>query len=197
MQVHYYEATALCHPGNLPGQPVTLEDYHRTAWRLFAGEAHHAAAERPFVFRTEWLSAERHVFIIRSAQPFAHAQTRTMDIRQGSTMTLEWHWVPSVSTRLSANGARLPRSRHVPAPRERWETLAAERLHRQGFSVMPDTLTFCPLGQWQHRYHRPYRQHVVLVSAEVEVIDERLAANAWLQGVSRLRAYGMGMLCAV
>lgn len=74
MQVYYYEASALCHPGNPPGQSVTLDDHHRTAWQLFSGDAHYPQQERPFVFRAQAFTQTQHLFIIRSAVPFPHAE---------------------------------------------------------------------------------------------------------------------------
>ncbi|RUR29716.1 type I-E CRISPR-associated protein Cas6/Cse3/CasE [Vreelandella andesensis] len=195
MQVHYYEATALCHPGHAPDQTVTLENYHRTAWQLFSGGAHTPARQRPFIFRFDWLTQERHLFSVRSAHEFPHATKRGLALCQGDTLRLEWCWVPTIATRLSPSGEKLSRSQHIPAPRERWENVVTQRMLHQGFNIKADTLSFSPLGSWQHKPHHPSHQSVVLVNAEVTVIDEAHAANAWLQGVSRLRAYGMGMLC--
>ncbi|MDR5899477.1 hypothetical protein QC823_10800 [Halomonas vilamensis] len=195
MQVHYYEASALCDPGHAPGQPVTLEDYHRTAWQLFTGDTHYPKRERPFIFRVEWLTQERHFFTVRAAGEFPHAEKHHVSLHQGATLTLDWHWVPTVATRLSSTGERLTRSQHIPAPRERWANLITERMQRQGLNVDTQTLSFCPLGEWQHRRNQPQLQRVIWVSAQVSVIDEAAAAQAWLNGVSRLRAYGMGMLC--
>ncbi|WP_171703270.1 type I-E CRISPR-associated protein Cas6/Cse3/CasE [Vreelandella azerica] len=195
MQVHYYEATALCHPGNVPDQVVTLEDYHRKAWQLFTDHAHYRQRERPFIFRADWLTQSRHLFTIRSIHEFPHAQHHCVDVSHGTELSLSWQWVPTMSTRLSPTGQRLKRSQHIPAPRERWPNLLVERMEHQGFAIDPATLSISPLGKWHHRRQKAQQQEVVWVDAQVKVIDETLAANAWLKGVSRLRAYGMGMLC--
>lgn len=196
MQVHYYEASALCHPGNPPGQPVTLDDYHRTAWRLFTGDAHYPQRERPFIFRTQALTQTQHLFIIRSALDFPHAEKRTLSLTKGTTLALEWHWVPTVATRLSPSGERLPRSQHIPAPRERWAGLITQRMQHQGWAIAPESLGFYPQGHWPQQRQQGVQHPVVRVCAQAAVIDAPLAAAAWLQGVSRLRAYGLGMLCA-
>lgn len=194
MIVHYYEAAALCHPGHRPGHSPTLDDYHRTAWRLFAGESHHPRRERPFLFRFESLAADRHLLMLRAAAPFPGATARQQAFQPGEALTLEWLWVPSVATRLSPAGERLPRSRHVPAPRERWESLLRERLQRQGLRASADQIRCLPLGRWQQRSDLSAWHDVVQVSAQVTVQDTERAAHAWLGGISRLRAYGMGML---
>lgn len=194
MIVHYHEAAALCHPGHPPGQAPTLDDYHRTAWRLFTGDAHHPGKARPFLFRFEALGEDRHLLMLRSAAPFPGAAPRQQAFEAGSTMTLEWAWVPSVATRLSPEGERLARSRHVPAPRERWETLLSERLARQGMQASPDTIRCLPIGRWQQRHDLPVWHEAVQVRARVTVQDAQQAVQAWLGGLSRLRAYGMGLL---
>jgi hypothetical protein len=195
MQVHYYEVSALCHPGHTPEHPITLDDYHRTAWQLFSGDAHYPRRERPFIFRVQWLTQEQHLFSIRSAREFPHAEKRLLTFEEGTTWRLAWHWVPTVATRLSPSGEKLPRSQHILAPRERWADLMVERMQRQGWQVMTDSLRFDPLGRWPHQRQQPTQHPVVLVNAEATVINASMAASAWLQGVSRLKAYGMGMLC--
>lgn len=195
MHVYYYEASALCHPGNPPSQSVTLDDHHRTAWQLFSGDAHYPQQERPFVFRAQSLTQTQHLFMIRSAVPFPHAEKRVLSLTLGTTLAVEWHWMPTVATRLSPSGERLPRSQHTLAPRERWEHLVAERMQRQGWALAPESLCFYPQGRWPLK-HSSTQHTVVSVRAQATVVDATLAAAAWLQGVSRLRAYGMGMLCA-
>ena len=195
MQVHYYEASALCHPGNTSGHPVTLNDYHRTAWHLFSGDTHYHHRERPFIFRAQWLTQEQHLFSVRSARDFPHAEKRVLTLNEGTTLQLEWHWVPTVATRLSASGERLPRSQHIPALRERWASLIIERMQRQGWAINVDSVRFYPLGRWPQQHKLSVQHPVVRVCAEASVIDASLAATAWFQGVSRLRTYGMGMLC--
>ena len=194
MIVHYYEAAALCHPGHPPGQIPTLDDYHRTAWRLFAGEAHHPQQERPFLFRFDALEGDRHLFTLRADRPFPGARQQQLTLDVGDRLRLAWHWVPSVATRLSPLGERLSRSRHVPAPRERWEGLLSERLARQGLWAAPEQIACLPVGRWQQRDGLPAWHEVVHVNAEVYVESPEKAALAWLGGLSRLRAYGMGLL---
>jgi hypothetical protein len=41
-------------------------------------------------------------------------------------------------------------------------------------------------SRWYQRVH---------VQADLHIEDTQKAAQAWLSGVSRLKAYGMGMLC--
>jgi len=88
----------------------------------------------------------------------------------------------------------LTRRRHVPAPRERWETLLSERLARQGMQASPDTIRCLPIGRWQQRHDLPVWHEAVQVRARVTVQDAQQAVQAWLGGLSRLRAYGMGLL---
>jgi uncharacterized protein YegJ (DUF2314 family) len=82
----------------------------------------------------------------------------------------------------------------VPAPRERWESLLSERLQRQGLQASADQIRCLPLGRWQQRSDLLAWHDVVQVSAQVTVQDAERTAHAWLGGISRLRAYGMGML---
>lgn len=195
--VHYYEASALCCPSASRPTSPTLDDYHQAAWRLFAGNTHYAPEMRPFLFCFEPLTPGQHLLMLRSAIEFPHSQAKQKVMRQGDVIRLEWYWVPSVATRLSPTGERLTRSKHIPAPRERWETLLSERLLQHGFVVTPEAIRCTPLGQWPMSEQQAYWYQRVLVSAEARVGDAGKAAQAWLSGVSRLKAYGMGMLCQV
>lgn len=194
MTVHTFEAAVLCHPGHAPGQAPTLDDYHRTAWRLFTGDTHYPQGERPFLFRFDVLDGDRHLLRLRSDRSFPGAHQRQQTFTAGTTRHLEWLWVPSVATRLSPSGERLPRSRHIPAPRERWESLLSERLMRHGLTAQPDRIHCLPLGRWQQRTGLAAWHEVVHVSAQLTVTDPQRAALAWLGGLSRLRTYGMGLL---
>ena len=190
----------MCHPGHAAGLAPTLDDYHRTAWHLFAGEEHYPRAstqsgsERPFLFRFDQLEGDRHLLRLRSDRPFPGAKQRQQTFNPGAPLRLAWHWIPSVATRLSPTGERLPRSRHVPAPRERWKVLLSERLQRHGLTVAPEQINCQPLGRWRQRHDLPAWHEVVHISARVTVTDPQRAALAWLSGLSRLRAYGMGLL---
>lgn len=195
--IHYYEASVLCCPSASRPTSPTLDDYHQAAWRLFAGNTHYAPEMRPFLFCFEPLTAEQHLLVLRSAVEFPHAQPKQKVMRRGEVIPLEWYWVPSVATRLSPTGERLTRSKHIPAPRERWETLLSERLLKHGFVVDPKDICCTPLGQWPMSEQQDLWYPRVLVRAALRVNDAQQAAHAWLSGVSRLKAYGMGMLCQV
>lgn len=195
--VHYYEASVLCCPSASRPTTPTLDDYHQTAWRLFTGSTHYAPEERPFLFCFEPLAPAQHLLVIRSAIEFPHSQLKQKTMCQGDVIHLEWYWIPSVATRLSPTGERLTRSKHIPATRERWEALLSERLLKHGFMVAAEEIRCTPLGQWPMSEQQDLWYQRVLVSAEVRVGDAGKAAQAWLSGMSRLKAYGMGMLCEV
>ena len=195
VNVHYYEAAVLCCPSAPPTRTPTLDDYHQAAWRVFAGTTHYSVGQRPFVFSFESLTPEQHLLIVRSSMEFPHAQKKHITLRQGDNIRLEWSWVPSIATRLSPTGERLTRSKHIPAPREQWEALLCQRLGNHGFAVAPNTLRCTPLGQWPMNAQRSRWYQRVHVQADLHIEDTQKAAQAWLSGVSRLKAYGMGMLC--
>lgn len=197
MIVHYHEAAVVCHPGNPAGKLPTLEDHHKTAWQLFSGGDDYPGQARPFIFRADPLGNYQCLFLIRSAEPFENARPCQLVLEEGAELALEWVMVPTLSTRLGPQGERLPRSRRIVAPQERWREVAQARIERHGFRVQEDTLKALPLGQVKHHRHRAGQAELMMGSAKLLVTNPLSAASAWLDGVAKMRAYGMGMLCRV
>lgn len=191
MIVHYYEASALAHPGNTPGCDVTLEDRHQTAWRLFTGGENHPEDERPFLFRAEALSSHHELFMLRSCQPFAGAKQHQLDLSEGATLNLEWITSPTISS--FQRGKRGKRRQAFP---EEWSAVGLRMLGHAGLTLLDDEALAYRLHEKRHHFspNKPPNR-LVRYRAEVQVSDPRSAALAWITGIGRLRAYGLGMLC--
>ena len=195
MIVHYYEGSALAHPGNPPGKEVTLDDRHKTAWRLFTGASDYPGGQRNFLFRAEPLGPNRHLFMLRSAEPFPGGAPREIDLRKGARLNLEWVMSPTITAGVPVHGQR---GKHMPAPRERWPEVVASRLAASGLTLAdPQGLEVLEWTSVRHVRRKKGRFTVAQFRAAVTVSDPIKAASAWLDGVGRKKGYGMGMLCQV
>lgn len=191
MIVHYYEASALTHSGNAPGQEVTLEDRHKTAWRLFSGKEHYPGQQRDFIFRTDRLSDSQELYRLRSSMAFEHANAHDLDMSEGQRLAVEWVMTPLISVKDPTSPARGKRRQ---APRERWTEVAKGAVERRGFKVVNDDLEMEHVGHLRHFNGQKARCNLVRCRASLEVVDPIKAASAWLSGMAKMRAYGMGMM---
>lgn len=195
MIVHYYEGSALAHPGNPPGKEVTLDDRHKTAWRLFAGTADYPGGQRNFLFRAEPLGPNRHLFMLRSAEPFPGGAPREIELKEGTRLNLEWVMSPTITASCGVHGQR---GKHMPAPRERWPEVVTSRLAAGGLALAdPQDLDVLEWTSVRHVRRKKGRFTVAQFRAAVTVSDPIKAASAWLDGIGRKKGYGMGMLCRV
>lgn len=191
MIVHYYEASALANPGSAPGQLTTLDNRHKAAWRLFSGGEDIPGNERPFLFRAESLAPSHELFMLRSSYSFQGATPHQLDLSAGTTLDIEWVTTPSIS--VAQQGKRGRRRQAFP---EEWRDVGLRLLTQAGFSPDDPAAISCQLHE-RRPHFSPDKPPVRLVRyrAQVAVTDPQQAAQAWLAGIGRQRAYGMGMLC--
>ena len=191
MIVHYYEASALANPGNQPGRLATLNDRHKTAWRLFTGGADHPEEERPFLFRAEALAPSHELFMLHSIQPFEGAKEHRLDLSEGTMFNIEWVTVPTVSV-----FRRGERGRRRQAKKEEWGSVGMRQLNHAGLTLtIPESMDYRLHDKRpQFTPDKPPAQ-LVKYRAQVKVADSAAAARAWINGLGRQKAYGMGMIC--
>lgn len=200
MIVEYYEASALCRiePGATRGRRRCLNDYHRTAWRLYSGgENLRDLPERRFVFRVDELAGGRGLFTLRCDHAFPGAKARRMDIEAGQRLDLEWLYLPTVRvSRTGEGGERLSKKRRTP-PKDEWPDYAAALLARNGLRVDPQALEMRTVMRLPRKRDDHFSLSVVRTRARALVSDPVLASQAWLDGLGPMRSYGFGMLAEV
>lgn len=191
MMVHYYEGSALTHSGNAPGREVTLEDRHKTAWRLFSGADHYPGQHRDFIFRADRLSDSQELYRLRSPMPFGQATPHEIDLSEGRKMVIEWVMTPLISVK---DPGRPGRGKRRQAPRERWLEVAKGTIERRGMAMESADIKIDHVAHLRQFNAQKARCNLLRCQASVMVTDPLKAASAWLSGTAKMRAYGMGMI---
>lgn len=204
MIVHYFEAMAMVPRATPTRGHLSLEEHHRTAWRLFSQGATDLqdGDPRPFLFRVHpHPSLPMDLYLIRSPMAFAGARAssslRSVDLSEGKALALSWLHLPSRSRLLASpqegRAAGKPRGQRYQPAFEEWPQNCRDKIHRHGWEVCGE------IEVHRHGLFRlPGRQGrligVAHCQARLRVTDPMLAAEAWLKGVSRKRGYGLGLL---
>lgn len=182
MDILYHEASILTRvPAR--GKTVTLDDLHRFAWQLFTrGAPDTDYARRPFVFRADPVG-DRVLLTLRSDRPFTGATPLALRVATGDTLTLDLCMIPT---------RRRERREYTP-PSSDWPNLWAEKLALAGLTPEADpAIDF--MAYWSDARRRGRDLMVMDSRVPVTIDDESALATAWLDGVGRRRAYGMGLL---
>lgn len=179
MDIEYHEASALV---RMP-DTATLDDHHKMAWRLFMKDcAPRQYDERPFVFRVIPVGG-RALFTVRSEHDFAQARPASLSVHTGQRMAVDLPMIPT----------RRHKKREFIPPDDEWPRLWSEKLARAGLTPTAD-----PRVNVSHRVGAKLHSVPSLLVAngqtEVVVADAPALCRAWLSGVGRNRAYGLGML---
>jgi hypothetical protein len=196
MIVEYFEASVLCQierPGSSSARRC-LDDYHRTAWRLYCGGRRaDDLAQRPFIFRVDEMGSGRCLFTLRCDHQFPGASARRMSIESGRRLGIEWLYLPTLRPgRSSESGQR--EGKRVTPDNEQWPELAAQLLERKGLAARAQDLRMCTIARLPRKRPDRFVLPVVRTEATVTVTDPGKVALAWLDGVGPMRSYGFGML---
>lgn len=190
MICQYHEVSALVGVGR-PGRPVVLNDLHKAAWGFYTGTGKMEIpddTERPFTFRGDALPGRPGMFLltVRSPFTFANARARSVALYEGSELHLELVLSPFKREK-NAQG----KTRRVVPPEEEWLSVAAQRFRACGLEPGEVTLTRLPSMAMRPRQVR----HPLLVAEATAVVaDPMKATDAWLNGGTPMRAYGLGQL---
>lgn len=127
MIVHYHEAMARVPQATPTRGHLSLDDHHRTAWRLFSQGACELQGgdPRPFLFRVQpHPSLPMDIYLIRSPMAFAGAKEHRMDLSEGAELSLSWLHMPSRSRLLASpqegRAAGKPRGQRYQPGIEEW-----------------------------------------------------------------------------
>jgi hypothetical protein len=198
--VHTFEAMAMVPQATPTRGHLSLDDHHQTAWRLFSQGAADLqdGDSRPFLFRVQpHPSLPMDVYLLRAPMAFAGAREYRVDLSEGEELTLSWLHLPSRSRLLASpqdgRAAGKPRGQRFQPGIEEWPQNCRDKIRRHGWEVR---------GEIEVHRHGVFRLPgkggrligVAHCQARLRVTDPRLAAEAWLKGVSRKRGYGLGLL---
>ncbi|WP_162622882.1 type I-E CRISPR-associated protein Cas6/Cse3/CasE [Salinisphaera orenii] len=178
--VAYYEASAVV---TVPSGPVTLDYFHKLAWRLFDGDGDHRHTQRPFIFRSERIDEDRNLLTLRASEPFSAGVPYTLTVANGLSVCCDLMTVPT---------RRREKLRYTPS-RATWPDLYADLMARNGLTVDAPPLTSV-LGYYTDKPAHTHKFPVANSWITGQVTDAAAFARAYCTGVSRRKGYGMGLI---